>query len=720
MKKTMHRSLLHSLIRVTPADPGRSRLHQALRITISVLSSSLTMLIFAFTLGASFPASILAGVVSLLTLFLVNDDTEKKQKFSTLILVVSSAVALTVSTSLSVIPFAIDFLFLIVIFLAYYLQQFGFRYFAMFTVAFLSTYFSTLLQLKIEDIGWYLLGIIIGGGYSYVYRFYLIKNRPKVELINSVRSFHTQTNMTLDLVLEAIANPTTNQSVPSQLRKDIKKINSYSQVISSSLNNTEPEEIWPGIDAEQLRFYIFDAEMLIQSLYYVVDRLKDLHVLQHTNIRVLLYKVVESIRDAEVLRTHDVVGNLKKTESVISELSSMIKAMQKNHEVDKDWLWLIRRIEAISNHLVESSRQLGKRRDVNLESVKEVQADEVADNTSEDARLAKNKALQAIVAGSVAIVVGYFLSPTHQYWVLLSTFIVLLGTDTVGMTFQKATERSIGTIFGAIAGFGIALSLSGQPVFELITLFCCVFLAFYLMPISYGIMMFWMTTLIAIMYDFIMGGITSELIMSRVIDTLVGAAIGSLAAAIIYPRKTKEKVAVAATEFFVKLRTYVSDYLHSYTETNSHHQFINMAFELDEKYQNVLNDAKPLRNKVSIMQKSNIEQWITVVTAINYYAKHLLASSNRNRAILSVPELEEELKKTYHIINYNIEALSKGIHGNTKTVMYSLDSIRDKVEKLDAGKDNKELKGRINDLYYVWKINESLLLLSKSFGMREK
>ncbi|MCA0985899.1 FUSC family protein [Guptibacillus algicola] len=722
MKKTItNHSLLHSIIRLTPADPGKTRYNQALRITISVLSSSLTMLVVAGTLSGSYPASILAGVVSLVTLFLVNDETENQQKMSTLTLVVSSATALTISSYLSALPFAIDSLFLIVIFLAYYLQQFRFRYFAMFTVAFLSIYFSTLLQLQVVDLPWYLLGIVVGGGYSYLYRFYIIKNRPKSELIKSVRSFHTQTNMTLDLILEAIGSPDTSHSVTSLLRKDIKKINAYSQEISSTLNNTEPEDIWPGIDEEQLRFYIFDAEMLIQSLYYVIERVKDLHVLEHSTIRILLYKVVESIRDAEVLRTHDVVGNLKKTESVINELSSMINTMQRNKEVDKDWLWLIRRIEAISNHLVESSRQLGVRRDINLDLNDETQTENDPPQPLEKDTIATRKAFQAIAAGFVSIVVGYFLSPTHQYWVLLSTFIVLLGTDTVGMTFQKATERSIGTIFGAIAGFGVALALSGHPILELITLFCCVFLAFYLMPISYGIMMFWMTTLIAIMYDFIMGGITSELILSRVVDTLVGAAIGSLAAALIYPRKTKEKVAGTANEFLEQLRKYVSDYIQSYTDPNSHFQFVNKAFELDEKFQSVLVDAKPLRNRVSIAQKSNIEQWITVITAINYYAKHLLASSNRNRTVHSIPELEKELYKTYHIINYNIEALAKGLKGNTKTIMYSLDPIREKIEKMDAGKleEKRELKSRINDLYYVWKINESLLLLSKSFGIEE-
>lgn len=724
MKKVFRtNSLLTSIIRYTPADPGRTRLHQAMRITVSVLSSSLTMLLFALFLNASFPASILAGVVSLVTLFLVNDETEQQKKVSTILLSVSSASALTVSSYLGTIPFAVEALFLIVIFLAYYLQQFGFRYFAIFTVAFLSIYFTTLLNLQTEDISWYLIGILMGGAYSYFYRFYLLKNRPNVELIKSVRSFHVQTNMTLDLILEAIESPGKSKSVATLLSRDIKKLNQYSQVISSTLNQTKSEEVWPGIDAEQLRFYIFDAEMLVQSLYYVVDRLKDQDVFEHSSIRYLLYKVVESIRDAEVLRSHDIAGNLKKTESATEELGSLLKRMQKEEDVDKDWLWLIRRIESILNHLIGSSRQLGARRDSNLDLTMRIEGEleQVTEEAAKGDSIASRKAFQALAAGVIAIIVGSFLSPTHQYWVLLSAFVVLLGTDTVGMTFQKAFQRSIGTIFGATAGFGVALALSGQPIFELIVLFSCVFLAFYLMPISYGIMMFWMTTLIAIMYDFIMGGITSQLILSRVIDTLVGAGIGSLAAAIIYPRKTKEKVADTAADFLQQLREYVTQYLQSYSHPSEHYHFINEAFTLDEKFQSVLVDAKPLRNKASIMLKSNIEQWITVFTATNYYAKHLLASSSRNRTGRTDPELEYELERTKHIISYNIEALSKLLRGNTKIMMYSLDDIQETIEKLyaDDPTQNKELKNRINDLYYVWRINESLLLLGKNLGIQD-
>ncbi|WP_165996467.1 FUSC family protein [Bacillus sp. Cs-700] len=715
--------------RLAAADPGRTRLHQAARITISVFSSVMFMLWLTATLEMSFTPAILAGVVSLLSLLLVNDDTDKKKKITALLLVISSMIWLTVRTYLSSIPFMTDGLFLLVIFFAYYLQHYGFRYFGIFMIAFLSIYFSTLLNLQPPDLPGFIIGILVGGGFSYLYHFILFKNKPKRQLSRSMNSFHIQTNLTLDLVLDAIADPTPNRYRALLLKRDVKKLNEYAQVISSQLTTTDPGEVWPGIDAEQLRMYVFDAEMLIETLYPAVKRMKELHALEHNEVRKLLYQLVESVRDAEVLRSHDIVGNLKQTENVIEELKNQLIELRVSDHQNKDWLWLIRRIESIANHLVDSSIELGERRIANieekerLEDAEEIKKENVnIEEKAKQPRAATIKALQAIVAGAVAIFLGYFLSPAHQYWVLLSAFVVLLGTDTVGMTLQKAFQRSLGTIFGAIAGFGLAHLLAGQVILELIALFCCIFMAFYLLSISYAMMMFWMTMLIAIMYDFILGGITEQILMARVFDTLAGAFIGFLAAAIIYPKSTRDKVANTAEDFLTKLSTYVTDYLESFTDGKKHYDFTNQAFGIDEQMRKIAEDARPLRNRPAILARSGIERWLTVLTAINYFAKHLLASTNRNSRSTIVKGSEKTLQLVKEVIKHNILTLLKLLKGETGLIMYNLNKEREYIEGLSENipQEDQEVKKFVNDLYYIWRINQSLLILGKELGVSKK
>ncbi|MGE6202282.1 FUSC family protein [Guptibacillus hwajinpoensis] len=711
--------------RLTATDPGRTRLHQAARITISVFSSVMTMLWLTTILGISFTPAILAGVVSLLSLLLVNDDTDKKKKITALLLVISSIIWLTLRTLLSSIPFVTDGLFLLVIFFAYYLQHYGFRYFGLFMIAFLSIYFSTLLKLQPSDLLGFILGIVVGGAYSYLYHFILFRNRPKRQLSRSMKSFHIQTNLTLDLVLDAIADPTPNRYRALLLKRDVRTLNEYAQVISSQLTTTDPGEVWSGIDAEQLRMYVFDAEMLIETLYPAVKRMKELHALEHNEVRKLLYKVVESIRDAEVLRSHDIVGNLKQTQTVIEELKNQLIQLRISNHQNKDWLWLIRRIESIANHLIESSNELGARRMANIEEKvrlddpEEVKKENIQENEkSNQPRAATRKALQAIVAGAVAIFLGYFLSPTHQYWVLLSAFVVLLGTDTVGMTLQKAFQRSLGTIFGAVAGFGLAHLLEGRLVLELIALFCCIFMAFYLLSISYAMMMFWMTMLIAIMYDFILGGITEQILIARVFDTLAGAFIGFLAAAVIYPKTTREKVADTAEDFLNKLTEYVSDYLESFSHTEKNFNFTNQAFGIDEQMRKIVEDARPLRNRPAILARSGIERWLTVLTAINYFAKHLLASTNRNNRSTIIVGSEKTLFEVNEVIKHNVHTLLKLLKGESGLTMYSLNKEREHIEGLTENVEYEDvnLKKFVNDLYYIWRINQSLLILGKELG----
>ncbi len=711
--------------RLAAADPGRTRLHQAARITISVFSSVMTMIWLTREIGISFTPAILAGVVSLLSLLLVNDDTDKKKKITSLLLVISSIIWLTVRTLLSHIPLVTDGLFLLVIFFAYYLQHYGFRYFGIFMIAFLSIYFSTLLNLQSTDLPGFILGILVGGAFSYLYQFILFRNKPKRQLRRSMNSFHIQTNLTLDLVLEAIADPTPNRYRALLLKRDVRKLNEYAQVISSQLTTTDPGEVWRGIDAEQLRMYVFDAEMLIETLYPAVNRLKELHALEHNEVRKLLYKVVESVRDAEVLRSHDVVGNLQKTEKVIKELKEQLTELRLSNHQNKDWLWLMRRIESIANHLVDSSSELGVRRMANIEEKERL--GEVEETKKENGnkegksnhpRSATIKALQAIVAGAVAIFLGYFLSPTHQYWVLLSAFVVLLGTDTVGMTLQKAFQRSLGTIFGAIAGFGLAHLLAGQVILELIALFCCIFMAFYLLSISYAMMMFWMTMLIAIMYDFLLGGITEQILMARVFDTLAGAFIGFLAAAMIYPKSTREKVADTVEDFLNKLSAYVSNYINSFANAEDNYDFTNQAFGIDEQMRQITEDARPLRNRPAILARSGIERWLTVLTAINYFAKHLLASTNRNNRSRIIRGSEKTLDKVNEVIKHNIATLMKLLKGETGLVMYRLNKEREQIESLSENitNEDEEVKKFVNDLYYIWRINQSLLVLGKELG----
>ncbi|HET7615647.1 MAG TPA: FUSC family protein, partial [Bacillales bacterium] len=335
------------------------------------------------------------------------------------------------------------------------------------------------------------------------------------------------------------------------------------------------------------------------------------------------------------------------------------------------------------------------------------------------------KAIQALIAGGLAIVIGYLLSPAHQYWALISAFVVFFGTETIGRTIIKASQRFLGTLFGAIAGFGLVHIVAGRPLLEVALLFFCIFMGFYLIQISYALMIFWITMLLSIMYSILLGGISEQLLEARVLDTFIGAGLGALATAFLFPHKSKDKVRDSMTEFLTLLKENVSAHLKKFTGNESTEGHAHQAFELDEKLQQIKDDAEPFTKRPMNLGRSEIEHQLTVFTALNYYAKHLVSSTDRKESLNLDASIRSLLEHVENSVHENIETLC-GMLAEKRSgpaVVWDLKAERERLERSpDDEDDGKADQSRqlIYDLYYIWRINKAVLSMSKDFGAEVK
>ncbi|MGN6333004.1 MAG: FUSC family protein [Motilibacteraceae bacterium] len=161
--------------------------------------------------------------------------------------------------------------------------------------------------------------------------------------------------------------------------------------------------------------------------------------------------------------------------------------------------------------------------------------------------------VQAAVAGSLTLVVGVALSPQRYYWALLACFFALTGTPTSGETATKAVNRVLGTLVGIVAAV-LAVHLVGRHTVPVVVLMlACVFLGLYFFRVSYAIMAFAVTTLMGLLYD-VLGEFTDRLLVLRLAETALGAAIGIAAALLVLPVRTGRAVVVAREEFVARLR----------------------------------------------------------------------------------------------------------------------------------------------------------------------
>lgn len=254
----------------------------------------------------------------------------------------------------------------------------------------------------------------------------------------------------------------------------------------------------------------------------------------------------------------------------------------------------------------------------------------------------------------------------------------------------------------------------------MIFLFVVVFLAFYLMTVSYTLMSVFITMLIAFMYDLLLGGITFSLIGARVLDTIAGASIALAVSYLIFPKKTKVKVAESINEFLEELAPFVAEYVRGFREDVNVKDLSESAFKLDTKLQTIRDEAQSFLQRPGSPIYADMVSWMTRLAAINYYAKHLVASAYR-KGFDYPEELLDGFIQVETKLKNNIDSLSALLtEVEGEYVLQSLEEEREKFERLAPNRKQSQ-RDLIHHLYYVWRINQSLVELGTELGgVREK
>ncbi|WP_431803991.1 FUSC family protein [Halobacillus andaensis] len=628
----LHPSLNYWLSRFLASDPGRKRLHQAGKATLSLMSSVFSVLIIlAITNGPELTPAIMGGIAGMMGILVVNDETTALKKGTTLLLSLSAVGGLTTGSLLAWNAFLVSSLMIAVIFSAFYFSKYGSRYFSLGMIGFITIYFASFLQLPVKQFLWFYMAIAVGISFAYLYNFIIFKGTAQL-LKRSIYSFHRQANLTFQLLIELLEDESINEHRSRRLSINVKILRDYAGHVSSDLNTHDIKELWPGLSNAQVKLYVFDTAMLVATLTDSLAQLKRDEALEVRGLRTLLIRVIASLQKADVLAVNYDERNLTEAQLATDELRSKINELFKEQGEPEGRLYLLRRIESIAHHVTHAA--------LSIQRVKNEESPDLFENPVEEELVEKNdeekikelepttkKAFQALVAGSISIVVGYGISPIQPYWVVLTSFIVLLGTQSVGRIYLKGLQRSIGTVIGAVIGFFFANLVSGHSEIEVILLFAVVFFAFYLLTVSYMMMSLFITMLIAFMYDLLLGGISFSLLSARVVDTIAGAGIALLVSSFLFPTKTRDKVYETFTAYLEELENYLIPYIRSFTETTDIKALAEQAFVLDEKLQGILDEAEPIMQHPGTRRHSELPKWVTIFTAMNYYADHLVASS---------------------------------------------------------------------------------------------
>ncbi len=166
--------------------------------------------------------------------------------------------------------------------------------------------------------------------------------------------------------------------------------------------------------------------------------------------------------------------------------------------------------------------------------------------------LTTRQAIQVAVAGTLAILAGREVSTVRYYWAVLAAFIAFAGTTTRSETTIKAVNRVLGTLVGLGAGIVFAHLTAGHTMWVLVVIVASMSCGFYLVNVSYGSMIFFVTIMVAQLYS-VLHEFSAGLLVLRLEETSVGAAIGIAVALVVLPTSTRDTVTTARGRYLAAL-----------------------------------------------------------------------------------------------------------------------------------------------------------------------
>jgi uncharacterized membrane protein YccC len=157
-------------------------------------------------------------------------------------------------------------------------------------------------------------------------------------------------------------------------------------------------------------------------------------------------------------------------------------------------------------------------------------------------------AVQTAIAAAFAIIGGALVSPNRRYWAAIAAYVMFQGTRSRGESVAKGLQFMIGTLAGVLIGMLVATLLSGHEIVTMAAIVVAVFLAFQTNLAALGVMMFWITIILGLMFG-VLGYFPPELLSLRLKETAAGAACGVVVAILVLVRRGYAATFEATTAF---------------------------------------------------------------------------------------------------------------------------------------------------------------------------
>ncbi|WP_116375064.1 FUSC family protein [Mycobacterium sp. MFM001] len=633
------------------SDPGGLRLRTATRTTAALACALGILFLLTKATGQPVTVALLGVLITMVAARSVNEPDPRQQKLTMALLPLPAALAISAGTLLAPHKLVSDVVFVAVVFVAVYIRRFGPRGRALGMVMFMAYFFTLFLRATTAELPWLFGAVLVGTLCSFVFATYVLPDKPERVLSASLRSLRARMAIVVDTTAEALRAGRLDERRRRRLRARIARLNETALMVQSQLEDKVNPATLPGITGEQLALWLFDAELTVERVATAGARaaMADIPAADRAELAAALTQLGSALRQPDR-------GGLEQAAATAQRL--------------------------LDQRPTEPTRRLAMAIIATATATSEVRArveqpestppaPPPADTEPESGlRPTTRQAIQVAVAASLAIVVGELVSPARWYWAVIAAFVIFAGTNSWGETLTKGWQRLLGTALGVPSGVLIATLVSGDRVASLVLIFVCLFCAFYVMKVAYSMMIFWITTMLALLYG-LLGQFTVHLLLLRIEETAIGAVIGAAVAILVLPTDTRKAIRDDAHTFLTTLSNLIDASATSmFADTGRPTE---LARQLDRDLQQYRVTAKPLMAGVAgLSGRRSIRRGLRMLAACDHYGRTLARNSGRYDA---PPELADAVAAAAAQVRRNIDALDAARDGTGVSVAPATDHL---------------------------------------------
>ncbi|MEQ3553678.1 FUSC family protein [Pseudonocardia nematodicida] len=663
--------------RAAGIDPGRTRLHLASVATAAMLTAALLASGVRAVTGAPVTVVLFAVVLAMISNLAVQEQRLPRRRVTTALMILPAGAAATVSALLSGHRLVADIVFVLVTMVAVVVRRYGNRGTALGMAAFMAYFFVQFLHAGPADLPLLLVAAVIGIGSTFVLRCLIFTRSVDHVLDTLVRAFEARLHALARTAVTLLeAGPGGD---PEPVRRAQARLNETALLVADRLDDADdaddsgdaeaaddaegPDGSAHGRDpggpgrcrSAGLRQWIVDTELAAERLAMAVRRSA-----QHGDRipgpdRAALAEGIRAVAAATAAGTPRPMAEMLHTSATeaVEQLAERSAAGGPAARQQRIAFAVVRLADALGTTVEQAGwRVPGAEASGTVDAEIPPRADR--DHGGGPA-LHTRQAVQVGIAVALAIVVGELISPARWYWAVVAAFVVFAGTSSRGDVLSRGWARAVGTAGGVVAGMLLAVAVGGNPVVSLVLLFACVFLALYLVRISQAMMAFWITSVLALLYG-VIGQFSVQTMVLRIEETLVGGALGMLAAFLVLPTRSRTAFAEALDDALDAVGESLRSSVDRAVGRPGDGDPTARARAVATAVGTVRDRARPLEHPVSRRPlRRGVHHTVRVVAAMDHYCRLLAAQA----VTAQVPGWASTLDPAAERVRANVAGLSR-------------------------------------------------------------